>query len=433
MLAVSVATGIQAQQEPMELLRRVQARVANSLDRLPRYMCTQTIDRDRYEPDVHDRVAPCDEGRTQRSTHLATSDRLRVDVAAASSGEMYAWVGEKQFNDGDLLDMVHEGAISTGDFSSFLNAIFRSEAASFTYDGETTQDGRTFSEFGFSVPYEKSHYLWGEGLHQVVTSYDGTFLVDPRASDLVQLVVRTSRLPLETSACYASTTLDYARVRLKGSDFLLPTAARLQIFHTDGGQAENRTVFSNCHEFLGESTIMFDAPSGARIPKPDRSLESHAINIPQGLPFRVALTQGIDTGTAAAGDPLKARLITPIQDGPKVLVPSGAAVAARIVRVRQYYRNQAGIALDLKLETVDVGGVSMPLTAVPDIGPSFPKGKAGSLQRRVELGTLSSLENRSANFVFRDVKEPYLVASGLESMWVTTSASSADSVSTHRK
>jgi hypothetical protein len=222
MLALAIAGSIRAQQEPMDLLRRVQATVADSLGRLPRYMCTQTIDRERYEPDVHDRVTPCDEGRTQRSTHLATSDRLRVDVATASSGEMYAWVGEKRFNDGDLLDMVHEGAISTGDFSSFLNAIFRSEAASFTYDGETTRDGRTLSEFGFTVPYDRSNYQWGDGQHRFITGYDGTFLVDPGIADLVQLVVRTSRLPSGTAACYASTTLDYTRVRLKAFDFLLP-------------------------------------------------------------------------------------------------------------------------------------------------------------------------------------------------------------------
>jgi hypothetical protein len=133
----------------------------------------------------------------------------------------------------------------------------------------------------------------------------------------------------------------------------------------------------------------------------------------------VALTQGIDTATAAAGDRIKAKLITPIEDGRKVLVPMGASIAARIVRIRQYYGVRAGISLDIKLETVDIGGVSKPLTAIPDTGHSFAKKKGGTLQRRVELGTLSSLENRSANFVFLDVKQPYLIASGLESMWVT--------------
>jgi hypothetical protein len=156
LLAFSVATGLRAQQDPMDLLRRVQARVVDSLDRLPRYMCTQTVDRTLYQPDVHDGKTSCDEGPIRRSAHLTTSDRLRLDVAIGAAREMYSWVGESRLNDHDLLDMVHEGAISTGSFAAFLTAIFHSENANFTYDGETTADGRALSEFGFRVPYEKS-------------------------------------------------------------------------------------------------------------------------------------------------------------------------------------------------------------------------------------------------------------------------------------
>lgn len=429
LVALSIATGVQAQQDdPMSLLRRVQVRVANSLDRLPRYMCTETIDRGRYEPDVRDRGTACVEGPEHRTIHLATSDRLRLDVGMASSGELYAWVGESRFDDRDLLDMVHEGAISTGSFAAFLTSIFRTEDASFTYDGETTEDGRAVSEFGFSVPYEKSHYVYGEGQHRAITGYEGTFLVDPKISDLVRLVVRTSRLPQETSACYATTTLDYDRVRLMGSDFLLPSASRLRILHTDGGESENRTVFSNCHEFLGESTISFSPPPDARVADARHGPVSQGLSISPELPFSVALTQGIDTSTAAGGDPIRAKLITPIANHSKVLVPTGAAVVARIVSIRQYYGSGGGITLDIKLETVDVAGAPVRLAATPDNGPRFPKAKGGAPKRRVELGTLRDLEHRSAHFVFPNAQQPYLIGSGLESSWVT---GTLDSSSTH--
>jgi len=418
LLAFSIAWSMQAQQDdPMDLLRRVQAGVARSLDRLPRYMCTETIDRVQYEPDLRDRGTACDESRAQRSTHLATSDRLRLDVGMASGGELYAWVGESRFDDRDLLDMVHEGPISTGSFAAFLTAIFGTEDASFTYDGETTEDGRAVSEFGFSVPYGNSHYLYGEGQHREITAYAGTFLVDPKVSDLVRLVVRTSRLNPETSACYATTTLEYGRVRLMGSEFLLPSASSLHILHTNGGESESRTVFSNCHEFLGESTISFNPPPNA--PAADARHGPASLSIPPGLPFSVALTQGIDTSTAAAGDAIKAKLITPIKEHSKVLVPMGAAVAARIVSIRQYYGSEGAITLDIKLETVDVAGVSVRLAATPNTGHSFPKAKRGALQRRVELGTLRGLEDRSARFVFQNAQQPYLIGSGLESSWVT--------------
>jgi hypothetical protein len=419
LLAFSIATCMRAQQDPMDLLRRVQAKVVDSLDRLPRYMCTQTIDRVRYEAEANAHGSACGESPTPRSTHLAVSDRLRLDVGIAATREMYSWVGESRFNDRDLFDMVHDGALSTGSFAAFLTAIFRGDGTSFTYDGDTAEAGRTLSEFGFRVPYEKSHYFFGEGQHRVVTGYDGTFLIDPKIADLVRLLVRTSQLPPETGACYASTTLDYARVRLKDRDFLLPSASRLRILQTDGGEAENQIAFSNCHEFLGESTITFDPPPNAVGTQAHPGAESRALIIPQGLPFQVALTQGIDTSTAAAGDPVKAKLITPIQDRSKVLVPMGATVAARIVRIRQFYGSVPTVSLDLALETVKVGGVSVRLTATPDIGRRFPKKKSGTLRRRVELGTIRSLEDRSANFVFRDARQPYLISSGLESMWVT--------------
>ena len=237
LLAFMITTGVQAQEDPMDLLRRVQARVADSADRMPRYMCTQTVDRAIYERDFHDRGSACDEG-FKRRVHLTSSDRLRLDVGITTTAEIYAWVGESRFNDRDLLDMVHEGAISTGSFGGYLNAIFRTDDANFTYNGETAQDGRTLSEFGYRVPYEKSHYRYGLLQHSAITGYDGTFLVDTKTADLVRLEVRTSRLPTETGACHASTTLDYGRVRLRGADFLLPSASTLRIFHIDGGEAE---------------------------------------------------------------------------------------------------------------------------------------------------------------------------------------------------
>jgi hypothetical protein len=433
LLAFSIAASMRAQPDPMDLLRRVRARVADSADRMPRYMCTETIDRAIYERDARDRSGGCDEGPARRRTHLTSTDRLRLDVGITAVAEIYAWVGESRFNDRDLLDMVHEGAISTGSFAAYLNAIFRTDDASFTYNGDSTQDGRTLSEFGYRVPYEKSHYRYGLLHHSAITGYDGTFLVDPKTFDLVRLVVRTSRLPSDTGACYASTTLDYARVRLRGADFLLPSDSILRIFHINGGEAENRTVFSGCHEFLGESTLKFDAPPDGVAGEASHGLGSQAFSIPSGLPFRVAFTQGIEVATAAAGDPIKAKLITPIQDNLKVLVPMGAAIAGRIVRIRQFYGPESAVYLDIRVESVEVGGVPIRLTATPDAGRDFQKSRSGSLQRRVELGTLQGLEDRSASFVFRRVRQPYLIGSGLESRWVTGTPAAEDSVSSRAK
>lgn len=415
-----LAKGIQAQSEPVELLRRVKAKLSNSINRVPRYMCTETIDRSIYQSDRVDRGVSCEDG-SKRSKHLATSDRLRMDVGMAPAREMYSWVGENRFDNRELADMVKEGATGTGSFAGYLAAIFRGEDASFTYNGETMQEGHARSEFGFKVPYERSHYSFGMGINRITTAYSGTFLVDPTTADLVRLEVITDQLPAEVGTCYASTTLDYAaRAPVAGIDFLLPGQSTLQLVKTDGSVAVNRTSFSSCHEFLGESKIKYDPPpSDIRVPEA-RKPQSKTFTIPQGLPFRVAFAQGFDTETAAAGDPVKAKLVTPIHNGSKVLAPSGAPVAARIVRMRQFYGNASSISLDVTLETVEVGGFAVRLIAVPDTGLHFDQKKGkGELQERLELGTLRGLEDRSTSFVFRDVGFPYLILSGLESNWVT--------------
>jgi hypothetical protein len=417
-LACGLAVSLQAQQDPTDLLLKVRDRVKDSINRLPKYMCTQTIDRQQYEPARGKQVSKCDEGPAQKDLRLTTSDRLRFDVGVTGAGEIYSWAGAKRFDDRSLFDLVKEGSISNGIFAAFLTAIFRTEDATFSYNGETTEDGRALTEFGFRVPLEKSHYVFiGRGA-QVTTAYEGEIFVDPKTSGLVRLVVRTSGLAPETGSCQATTTLDYGRVRMEGGDFLLPTVARSEVRNISGTKSENRTVFSNCHEFLGESTVTFDPladAGGATAPIPARP----APTLRAGLRFTVSTTQDIQTATAAAGDPIQAKLATAIVGYSKqVVAPAGAVITARLVRIRQYFGGDSTVSLGLKLETIELGGVSVPLRARPNFALRSFTSLPGSRPPRVELGTLSDLEDRDVMvFEFRNV-EPKAISHGLESSWV---------------
>jgi len=416
-MACCIAACLKGQKNPMELLRRVQQKVTDSLDRVPKYMCTETIDRTQYQPEKPGSGMACDEW-SKPGLYPIVSDRLRLDVAMAASGEIFSWSGESQFDDRDLFGIVRGGAISTGSFASFLATIFRGDEASFTYNGDTHDaGGRVLSEFGFRVPFERSHYYYGEGAHRVTTGYGGTFRVDSKTADLVHLEVMTLRLPAVTAACRASTTLDYSQVRMKDIDFLLPSASLLRIDRIDGSIAENRTAFSNCHEFLGESTISFGDPPPSEPAAPARS--APPVMIPPGLPFRIVLTQTINVNEAAAGDRVNARLSSSIKDGEKVLVHSGASVQARIVRIQRSYGSNAGVTLDLKLETVTARGVAVRLVAAPEVEDKFEKSGNSTLQRRVELGTLLALEDRAASLFFRGHGIARLNINGAESEWRT--------------
>lgn len=241
--------------DPRSLLLRVRAHVTDTVARLPRYMCSLTVDRAQYSPDLH-HAPSCDGMAAQQNKgdlnpRLYETDRVRLDVGIAGANEIYSWVGEDRFDDRDLFDMVRDGALQSGSFSGFLASIFSSDSVNFTYDGEIAWDGRMLPEFGFRVPLEQSNYTFANRRgKQIVTGYEGEFLADPNTSDLVRLTIRTNGDLTDAGACESTTTLTYSRVRLYDSEFLLPRETRLDILNTDGTEFRNRTAYANCHEFV---------------------------------------------------------------------------------------------------------------------------------------------------------------------------------------
>jgi hypothetical protein len=412
------------------LLLQVRKKVMLTVDRLPKYMCTETIDRSAFRPEARVSGRSCDDLASRRKktswrVHKYESDRLRLDVAISGGGEMYSWAGEDRFQDRSLADLVQAGATSTGAFADFLNSIFGTNAANFTYNGEVTADGRALTEFGFRVALEKSSYRIETKVHGAVVAYDGTFLVDATTFDLVRLTVRADQLPAELNACEDITTLDYGSVRLNNSEFLLPKEVRLNVSKMDGSELENRTVFSGCHEFLGESSLSFgDATQIEQVAAQKAGLP--ALALPPGLTFRLALTHAIDTATAAAGDPFKAKLTTPIRQAHNgVLVPKGAAITGRIVQIKRSYGPVSqSLTLALKLETIEAGGVQRPFSAKPESLVERMVASPGALAVRQNLGSFDQMFDADDPSVgvleIQGVTENYVIKPSVELDGITT-------------
>lgn len=425
LLALSIAAGLLAQQgqgqesprSPDELLDLAKSKVASFLERLPRFMCTVTVARDRYDPTGYHKNA-CDEPRANLHSHLVTSDRLRLDVTTGAKGEIYSWVGEQRFSDRDLLELVEDGAIANGSYGIFLKAVFTTDQPTITYQGTRSEDGRQLAEYAFKIPQEKSHYTFGVQ-HKIFFGWGGTFSVDARTGDLLKLVVQTDRLPPETGVCDVNTTIEYVHVRMNETDFIFPKDSHLHGLNINGSEADNRTVFSACHEFHGESTVSFD--SAPEEVKPVASVTSAPPPpaFKNMLKFRVALTDGLDTTTAAVGDPVNGKLVTPIADGDNILVPAGAVVHGRITRIQFFFGRTSVLSFAFKLETVEIGGVAVRLPAAPYITQSFKQGDTGVMHKSVFLGPLLSLQDRSALFRYPNAHPPFLIRQGLESEWVT--------------
>jgi hypothetical protein len=333
-------------------------------------------------------------------------------------------VHEEKFGDRDLSDLVRQGATSTGEFSSYVRAIFEVNAASFAFKGESQLNGRKVLQYTFQVPLARSGYTVSNKTLNRLTGYSGSFSADAETFDLLKLEIQTDPLPQELGMCQVATVLDYKQVRMNSVDFLLPSEANMRILEPDGGVSRNRTQFSGCHEFLGESKLIFDDRTTAE--GPVSTAPAQTIHLPPSLKISVALAQNIDPAMAAAGDPVDGKLMRPIKDpSSNLTIPKGTQLNGRILELRSSYSgtmcvlefglkwenftlNGANHPLDLLVKTAVSGSAKLPLVRSlwPDIAATFRPESPG-------VGF----------FVFPDVPPKYKIPAGFEAEWMTVSAS----------
>jgi len=113
---------------------------------------------------------------------------------------------------------------------------------------------------------------------------------------------------------------------------LLPTLAQQRYVYPNGEEAVNTTNFASCHEFRGESTIVFAPEPELGGDGTGRPMPQQLVKLPPNLRFRLELTAPIQADTAAAGDPFTAKLATPILDEKQRLVArAGSLVKGRLL------------------------------------------------------------------------------------------------------
>ena len=432
-----LAAPLWGQRDPSAVLVRVRDNVLHTVDRLPRYLCTQTVDRVQYEPSGVTGAPNCEDIERFRGTRytmaMTTADRLRLDVGVAQGNEAYSWVGEDRFGDQSLFDIVKEGALSTGYFHGFLALVFRSDNADFSYVGEKEEGGRRVMEFEFQVPLDASHYTFREGAQAYTTAYEGRILADPETAELIEMSVRSRNLSAETGACEVSNVMKYGRWRVQDTDFLLPAETSMSVVRRDAVESRNRTVYTGCHEFLGQSTLRFEPPpEDAGRPQRKGAPARPDGRLPAGLRFTVQLDQEIAVATAAAGDPVKAVLTSDLRSGRTVLARRGAAVVCRIQRIRRYYSARSAVFVGemkpvdrvevvLRLESVETPGGARPVAARRYVPPPSPVHVPRSVlqQRPVRLGPLAALGPNLWFAVFEKAGDDYVIGRSLSSEWVT--------------
>ncbi len=322
--AVAVAAGqngnLAAEQAT---LGRIRARMADTLARQPNYTCVQQIERSNRRAPRH---------------KYELRDMLRLEVALVDGKEMFAWPGEARFEDRDLLDMVPiGGAIGTGNFATHARAVFRTNAPRFEYKGVVEIGGSRAYRYGFRVAQLESGYHIRVNGEEAVVGYHGSFWADVNTLDLIRLEVIADDIPPHLGLKSAQDVMDYGRVQIGSSDFLLPVSSELVMVDLNGNASRNLTHFSGCRQYTGESVLTFaDAPEAAPAAIAAGQQPKEAVSIPPDVVFEVSLDGAVDSEKSMVGDPVTATLEQSIKMKRRVLFPKGAKLLGRILRLERH-------------------------------------------------------------------------------------------------
>jgi hypothetical protein len=374
LLAAAIApssAGVALAAECDEVLKRTAAKVAASYNSIHTYTCVETIQRDYYRPRGNTLPRDCQVLMQQRqhptidmALLLGSRDRLRLEVATSSRGEINSWPGASRFADSGIETLVREGPIGTGAFGTLLSLMFTSDVKKFGFVGDVTEAGRRYLIYTFSVPVTDSHYRvkTQDNSAWLTVGYEGVLHVDAETADPLRVTTVTSNMPLAVGVCQTASTLNFKHDASVGEELLLPVQAGQHFISPNGNETQNTITFSSCRQYSSESSISYYAPPDPAAPAGHAAAKPRPLEIPEWLPFSMELLTTIDTDISAAGDRFSARLATPIRDSRRVIAPKGAMIEGRVSNVEIGFRAEV-VAIGLLPETIEIQGAKVPFAA----------------------------------------------------------------------
>jgi len=423
-LAVTVLAGGQTSPDPAAVLQQAKAKLQAMAQRLEQYVCVETIDRRYYQrvtraADAGGRQPGCDGASTpapDNALQLEFQDRVRLEVTVSDGRELHSWPGATRFDTRNVDDLIRDGPVSTGSFGAHLNSIFSRPGVTFRYSGQKSSDHGILFEYHYQVPLDASRYEVKTGGAWAAVAYEGEFWIDPQSLELERLTIRAPAPPKDAAFCSASTTLDYRSMRIGDGDVLLPQQAQLEIVRQGGRESRNVTSFGSCREYHAESELVFDVPAdgeGTAGPRAGRG----RVAVPLGLPVTLALETAIDTDTAAAGDPVSAKVVKAVRKAGSndEVIPAGSVVRGRIRRIEHHPLPEPYFLIALSFNRVEIQGAVSGFVARREPDLELAKSLGANLQLRDTgiwfwgVGT----------FLFPTSKPHYVMPAGFESKWFT--------------
>ena len=303
-----------AQEIPPETLQLAHIRfhMLEQLREEPNYTCVESVERSR---------------RAGAKKSFQLQDTLRLEVALVDRKEMFAWPGAKKFESADVRDLVKNGAIGNGNFAGFAGAIFEG-SITFSYKG---MEGE-WARYDYHVPLLQSGYSIQHGSREAKVAYHGSVFANLQTLDVHRIEVIAEDIPPEVELKAVTTRMDYARVKIGESDFLLPAESEMVLTDLEDQEYRDRVRLTSCREFTGESVLTFDEPPADSAPKA-APLE---LTLPADLTMQLRLEVQIDTESTVIGDALRATLENDLKQKGQLLMPKGATVQGRVTRMEKH-------------------------------------------------------------------------------------------------
>lgn len=317
---LSFAVLLNAQSDlPKDVLQLSQIRreVGKSLEMLNNYTCVETINR---------------EERKYARHGIQHVDTVNVEVAVANDREVYSWPGAKEFEDRDAGEIVGGGLMSTGGFRSAIKSVLINNGSTIRFHGNEEILGRRAIRWDYTIPYNLSRWdVQIEGRSGRV-SEAGSFWADAETLELLRLETVAHDIPPELRVTNIRETFDYARVRVRSRDLLLPQSIETSVTKQNGVENRNQIELSHCREFGAAAELSFNRSSTP----PDKPASPvNELQLPVGLEISIRVVQVIDSKTATVGDGITAVIYAPVRYHRTVLIPKGALLQSRIRRLER--------------------------------------------------------------------------------------------------
>jgi hypothetical protein len=321
---------------------KIRAAAARLVINQPDFTCLQTIDR--FEK----------RGQQRKFQHL---DKIRLEVALINGQEMFSRPGAQQFDIENIAEIVPVGAANTGGFALHAKSVLTLGLAEWQAQGTEKKNGVECLRYAFLIPKHKSQYRLQTFEGSAVVEQHGFFWVNAATYDLVRIEISVDDLPRQLHVTAINESIDYARSQIGAGESVLPVQSISTIQTDMNVTMRNTTTFTQCRQYVGESTVSFGPVDESLLTAPQPPPQAaKELEIPAGLMVELVLDTPLTVGKSVAGDQLIAHLRRNIKKRGEIILPKGAQVIGRINAMSTIPNRSEFHAISILFETVEFDG-----------------------------------------------------------------------------